>query len=49
MHGGAVGSGAPIGNTNALKSGVYTREAIEDRHRLRALMREWERNLEDLS
>jgi uncharacterized protein YjcR len=30
MHGGAPGSGAPRGNKNALKHGVYTREAIEN-------------------
>ena len=28
MHGGALGSGAPRGNRNALKHGRYTREAI---------------------
>lgn len=28
MHSGAAGSGAPIGNKNAQKSGLYTREAI---------------------
>jgi len=26
MHGGAKGSGAPVGNTNALKHGMYTAE-----------------------
>ena len=31
MHGGAEGSGAPRGNKNALKSGWFTREAIEER------------------
>lgn len=39
MHGGAAGSGAPKGNRNAVKHGLYTREAIEDRRRLRDLMR----------
>ncbi len=34
MHGGAPGSGAPRGNKNALKSGLYTREAREERRRL---------------
>lgn len=29
MHGGAKGSGAPIGNQNALKHGMYTQEAKE--------------------
>jgi hypothetical protein len=28
MHGGAPGSGAPRGNKNAIKHGLYTREAI---------------------
>ena len=40
MHGGATGSGAPKGNKNALKDGLYTHEAIEERRRLRMLMRE---------
>jgi hypothetical protein len=31
IHGGAPGSGAPRGNTNALKHGLYTREAIAER------------------
>jgi glucans biosynthesis protein len=40
MHGGAAGSGAPRGNKNALKHGQSTREAIEVRRRLRALLRQ---------
>jgi len=40
MHGGAQGSGAPRGNKNALKTGGYTREAIEERRQLRALLRQ---------
>jgi hypothetical protein len=40
MHGGAPGSGAPRGNKNALKHGWYTREAIEGRRQLRALLRQ---------
>jgi hypothetical protein len=40
MHGGAPGSGAPKGNQNALKFGLFTRRAIEDRKRLSALIRE---------
>jgi uncharacterized protein YjcR len=40
MHGGAEGSGAPPGNKNALKHGLYTREAIERRRKVRTLMRE---------
>jgi hypothetical protein len=40
MHDGAPGSGAPRGNKNALKHGFYTREAIEERRQLRALVRQ---------
>lgn len=39
MHGGAKGSGAPRGNSNALKSGLYTAEAIAWRKHINALMR----------
>jgi hypothetical protein len=40
MHGGAAGSGAPRGNKNALKHGIYTREAIAERRQLGELMRQ---------
>ena len=40
MHGGAAGSGAPRGNKNAQKSGLYTREAISQRQKLKELVRE---------
>jgi len=39
MHGGAAGSGAPTGNTNALKHGRYTAEAIARRRQLSELIR----------
>ena len=39
MHGGAAGSGAPRGNKNALKIGLFTREAIEKRRAWRDLIR----------
>ena len=38
--GGAQGSGAPKGNQNAVKHGLYTRAAIEERKHLRMLMRD---------
>jgi len=38
MHGGAAGSGAPLGNKNAFKTGLYTREAIAQRRAIRALL-----------
>jgi len=40
MHGGAPGSGAPRDNKNAVKHGLYTREAIAQRRQLRELMKQ---------
>jgi hypothetical protein len=40
MHGGAPGSGAPAGNKNALKTGLYTREALEERRQLGEFLRQ---------
>jgi hypothetical protein len=40
MHGGAAGSGAPLGNKNALKHGRYTSEAFEERQQLRNLLQQ---------
>jgi hypothetical protein len=37
---GALGSGAPRGNKNALKLGRYTREAIAERAHIRELVRQ---------
>ena len=48
MHGGASGSGAPKGNQNALKHGMYTRDAIEERHALRQIMRESKKLIEEI-
>jgi hypothetical protein len=48
MHGGAPGSGAPRGNKNALKHGLYTREAIKERRQLRALMRQSRLLIQDI-
>ena len=48
MHGGAPGSGAPRGNKNALKHGLYTRDAIEERRQLRALMRQSRMLIQDI-
>ncbi|CAJ0888184.1 hypothetical protein AMST5_03856 [freshwater sediment metagenome] len=39
MHGGAAGTGAPPQNSNALKHGRFTREAIAERKALRDLIR----------
>ena len=45
MHGSAAGSGAPTGNQNALKHGLYTKEALEERQELRSLIQELEATL----
>jgi hypothetical protein len=46
MHG---GSEAPKGNQNALKSGFNTRETIEERRHLRALLKDAERLLKEIA
>jgi glucans biosynthesis protein len=38
MHGGSDGIGAPCGNRNALKHGLYTAEAIAQRREVAALI-----------
>jgi uncharacterized protein YjcR len=40
MHGGAAGSGAPLGNKNAFKHGQFTSEAFEERQQLRNLLQQ---------
>jgi hypothetical protein len=49
MHGGAPGSGAPRKNKNALKSGFYTREEIEQRRRIQDLIRQSREFLSEIS
>jgi glucans biosynthesis protein len=48
MHGGAKGSGAPRGNSNALKHGSFTKQAIELRATLRKQIREAQKLLKAL-
>jgi hypothetical protein len=48
MHGGAIGSGAPIGNKNAFRHGHYTAEAIAQRRALAELIRASRATLDDL-
>lgn len=48
MHGGAKGSGAPQGNRNSLKHGVFTREAIAERKAFNQMLREMRETLCDL-
>jgi hypothetical protein len=40
MHGGAPESGAPRGNQNARKHGLFTRDAIAERKQIQALLGE---------
>jgi len=49
MHGGAPGSGAPAGNRNALKEGLFTGFAMEERRQANALLREARRLFETLN
>jgi hypothetical protein len=39
MHGGGTGSGALPGNKNALKHGLRSRDAIQERRQVQELMR----------
>ena len=48
MHGGAAGSGAPRGNQNALKQGIFTTQAIEERRQAQAWIRQSRKLLRDL-
>lgn len=48
MHGGAWGSRAPFGNSNAVKHGFFTREAIDERKLVRIVLREAENFLRKL-
>lgn len=49
MHGGAKGSGAPIGNRNAWKHGRYSAEHLKEMKRFRELIRESEETIEAIS
>ena len=40
MHGGAHGSGAPRGNKNALKHGMYTKKVLAEERQCRELVRQ---------
>jgi hypothetical protein len=48
MHGGAPGSGAPMANRNARKHGQFTRDTIEERRRIRELLGEARKWLEEM-
>ena len=48
MHGGAAGSGAPMGNKNALRHGHYSAEVIAQRRELAELIRQSRATLAEL-
>ena len=48
MHGGAQGSGAPQGNQNALKHGLYTAEAKVMARHIRELTRRSREIIDDI-
>ena len=49
MHGGAPGSGAPHGNKNAFKHGLYyTQDAIDQRRQIQDLLRQSRKLLSDM-
>lgn len=47
MHGGK-GSGAPLGNQNAFKHGLYTADSLDLRRHVNALMREGRKVIEKI-
>jgi hypothetical protein len=48
MHGGASGSGAPRGNRNARKHGLFSGNAILERRMICGLLKETRRLLQEL-
>jgi len=48
MHGGMVKSGAPKGNRNARKHGLFTGDAIAERRQIQALLGEARKLLEEM-
>ena len=48
MHGGAAGSGAPKNNQNARTHGLFTKQAMEERKRIQALLGQNRKLLQDI-
>ena len=48
MHGGAPGSGAPRGNQNARRHGLFTRDAIAERKQIQALLGDARKLLQEM-
>lgn len=49
MHGGAAGSGAPLENRNALKTGLHTAEARALRRHMSRLLKDGHAVLQNLA
>ncbi len=48
MHGGSPGSGAPRGNRNARRHGLFTGKAIAEREQVQALLGEARKLLQEM-
>ena len=48
MHGGGAGSGAPLGNKNALKHGLFTAETLDMGKHINHLIRESRKIIEQI-
>ncbi len=48
LHGGAPGSGAPLGNNNALKHGMYSRRSYEQFAEFKQLISESNKTIKTL-
>jgi uncharacterized protein YjcR len=48
MHGSAPGSGAPRGNQNARRHGLFTRDAITERRQIQVLLGEARKLMEEM-
>jgi hypothetical protein len=48
MHGGAARSGAPRGNRNARKHGLFARAAVAERRQVTALLGETQKLLDEM-
>jgi hypothetical protein len=48
MHGGGAGSGRQPGNQNALKYGAYSAEAVRERRKIGALIKDAKETIDTL-
>jgi hypothetical protein len=49
LHGGAPGSGGTLGNKNAWKHGLYSKDGIEERRTVQAYLKEMQDMVKQLS